>query len=160
MKRRAVEFLAAKLPARFLYPRALIAGLAVALTACHPYTVTLNDHPVYVPPALFAGYEIPDPALRDCVAQTIADGRVTAADQLTRLICTHGEIAEVAGLEVFVGLTELDLSHNNLTHIKTLLRLPRLETVKLTANGRLDCGEARLLATNVGTIQLPAHCTR
>ncbi len=139
---------------------ALAAGLAATLTACHPYTVTINDHPVYVPPALFDDYRIPDPALRDCVAQTIADRQVTAPDQLTRLICTHGEIADVAGLEVFVGLAELDLSHNNLTHIKAILQLPRLETIKLAANDRLDCGEARLLATNVGAIELPAHCAK
>lgn len=135
-------------------------GAALMLTGCHPYTLTLNDYPVYVPPELFADFEVKDTALRECVIQTIVDKHITAAEQLGRLVCTHGDIADVSGLEVFVGLTELSLAHNNLTRVTALLRLPALETVDLSANDKLDCGEARLLATNVGTIRLPPHCTQ
>ena len=60
-------------------------SLLGTLTGCDRYLVTFNEQAVYTPPTLFTGYDINDPALRSCVAQTIVDGRIHRAKNLTIL---------------------------------------------------------------------------
>lgn len=145
------------LRSRWLVP---VIVLASGLNGCDRYIFTVNEQPVHNPPTLFSGYEIVDPALRECVAQTIADQRISRSSELTRLICTHAEIANVLGLEIFSALAEVDLSDNNLQGIEPLLMLSNLTTVDLDDNVHLDCKDAATLASQVKSVHLPKHCTR
>lgn len=160
----------------------MILMTATALTACTGYAVSINDNPVYEPPTLFTDFRIPDPALHDCVQQTIEDRQVTEATQLTQLNCSSAGIRSLAGLSTFTALRAISLNDNRLEEIDTLRSLSRLENlflkdnqiksaepllsllrlkeVDLRGNAALDCRDARQLADNVeGKVRLPEHCT-
>ena len=53
--------------------------------ACSNYDFTLNDKVIYTPDPLFADYEVPDKALRECIKEAINDNLVTAASQLSAI---------------------------------------------------------------------------
>jgi len=105
-----------------------------ALCACADYQFKVNERVVYEPAPLFSGYDIGDAALRDCVAQHIADARITAAAQLEELNCAHAGIADLTGLEIFTGLERLKLSNNAITDAGPLAPLARLNQVYLDGN--------------------------
>lgn len=142
---------------RFLFcwlaPLFLVAG-------CNRYEITLNDQPIHKPPHLFTGYQINDPALRDCVDQTIHDNRITAGDQLTRLVCTHAGIADLRGLEIFGALEILNLADNNLTGVEPLLSLPSLAQLDLSANPGLNCSAGPTLTARGVVVVLPLQCRK
>lgn len=130
------------------------------LAGCNRYEVTLNDQPIHTPPHLFTGYRLEDPALRDCVAQTIHDNHITAGHQLTRLVCTHAGIAELRGLEVFGALEILNLNDNKLTDVEPLLALPSLTQLDLGANPGLNCSTGPALTARGVVVVLPEHCRK
>jgi internalin A len=131
------------------------------LTGCEDYIYTLNEQPVFDPPVLFADYNILDPALKSCIDQAIFDQQATSAGQLTHLNCSSGGIAELTGLEIFTGLTHINLNQNNLVEIKPLLFLPHPMVVNLENNDQLFCADGQLLAKLVSdSIKLPTHCKK
>ncbi len=154
----------------------------LALSACANYDVTLNEKVVYSPPRLFMDFSFADKALQNCVEQTITDQHITKPEQLTRLICTNGEIKNVKGIELFTELRQLNLSNNLLQNIDTLARLPVLQNLALTANkvktvlplvdsaallkldvrnnAMLNCLTAIELMNQLPAlqVQMPAHC--
>jgi Leucine-rich repeat (LRR) protein len=136
-----------------LWPLLLLAG-------CNRYEITLNDQPIHTPPHLFTDYRIEDPALRDCVAQTIYDNRITAGSQLTRLVCTHAGIADLRGLEIFGALEILNLADNNLTGVEPLLSLPSLTQLDLNANPGLNCSAGATLTARGIVVVLPEQCRK
>ncbi|MGK2913976.1 MAG: leucine-rich repeat domain-containing protein [Porticoccaceae bacterium] len=140
---------------RSLLPAILVATL---LGGCDRYIFTVNEQPVYKPPTLFTDYRIVDAALRGCVEQTIADQKISRAGDLTHLICTHAEIGNLEGLEIFSALANLNLADNDLNGIQPLLMLPNLATVDLSNNDHLDCKDAKTLADQVDSVRLPKHC--
>ena len=136
-----------------------LAALGLSITACERYIWTVNEQPVFEPPALFKHYEISDPALAQCVEQVITDQKITQASDLTNLSCTHAGVNSVDGLAIFSGLKILDLSGNNLNEIKPLLFLPYLDTVNLKQNEALACADAEILGKQLtGELTLPQHC--
>lgn len=157
----------------------LLVILLFLLSACQGYDYTINDRVVYSPQPLFDDYAITDVALRRCVEQAIMDGRVTAADQLKALNCSHAGIASTEGISTFQGLMSLKLSDNkirNLVEVGQLLELrslylennaiidavplaglPYLTTLELSGNDDLQCPLAGTLA-RVTTVVLPDHC--
>jgi len=131
------------------------------LNGCEGYLYTFNEQPVFDPPTLFTDYNIPDPALKACVAQAILDQNVTRANLLTNLNCSSAGIAELKGLEIFTGLTHINLDQNNLVEIKPLLFLPYPQLIDLEGNDQLFCADGQLLAKQVSdSVQLPSHCAK
>jgi len=155
--------------------------LTILLYGCENYQVSLNEMPLYEPPGLLTDLAATDPALRDCLDQTIADSKVTQAGQLTSLFCSHAGIKSIAGVQQFTalvlvnladneitsleGLTSLsklsriDLSNNALTELQPLLNLPKLKAVNLAGNKQLRCTDIELLKHKPGlVVQAPEHC--
>ncbi len=126
-----------------------IAACCLFISGCERYTVTVNEKTVYNPPALYSGHKISDAALAACVNQVITDQRITRAEQLTRLNCSHAGVASIEGITAFTGLRFLDLSDNAIGDIKPLLYLPYLETVNLKGNPEFSCQDVELLAKQV-----------
>jgi len=162
---------------------ALFAGLSIALidallvAGCADYAVTFNDRTLYTPPALFRDFSLDDEALRECVTQHIVDGEIASAEALTLLDCSQAGIGNLAGLELFTGLTRVRLSGNAIedvtplaaaTGLKILLladnrisdaaplfTLEALERLDLSGNDRLTC-PAPIPA--IAELTLPDHC--
>jgi hypothetical protein len=163
-----------------------IAGLMlVALIAgCKSYSVSLNNNMVYTPPSLFKDFVIADTQLRACVEQTIVDNRITKAEDLKQLNCSHAGIASLAGLEKFYSIEQLNLSENtlqsiaqlsnfsklkvlilrknNLTSAEPLLHMLALQELDISDNAKLGCGDVKQFAKNThqGNLKLtlPEQC--
>ncbi len=132
--------------------------LPALLAGCNRYQVTFNEQPIHTPPKLFTGYQITDPALRNCVAQTISDGVITAASGLKRLLCSNAGITSLEGLQVFAGLEAVNLANNALTRVDPLLEIPSLTRVDLSGNSGLDCKTATALTARGTATTMPSHC--
>jgi hypothetical protein len=130
----------------------------LGLGGCAEYQITLNEQPIYTPPPLYSQYEVADEALRNCLRQTILDQRITQADQLSRLICRHAGIESLQGLETFVALEELDISHNALRDLSPLQNLPKLRLLRAHDNPELLC-DSLPVSRETLEIMAPAHCT-
>ena len=128
------------------------------LAGCGRYELTFNEQPIHSPAKLVTDYEIPDPALRDCVAQTISDQRVDRIERLHRLTCSNAGITEVTGIDTFVGLEILGLGNNALTTVAPLLALPSLAQLDLSGNPGLECSGLEPLTARGITMKLPEHC--
>ena len=159
---------------------ALLAALSIlsGLSSCGQYSLTLNDQSIYQPTPLFNDYQISDLHLRNCVDQTISDNGITAAAQLQRLVCTSAGIKDLAGLEKFSLLVELNLNdnalhkltglerlskltslslkNNQLTRANELLLLSNLNYLDITENPQLDCNDVQQLSQNQAQ-QKPTH---
>jgi len=120
-------------------------SILTCLKACNKYSVTLNDQSIYQPQPLFNDYQISDPHLHACVAQTISDKAITAAIQLQRLICTNAGIKDLVGLEVFSQLQELNFNDNALNNLKGIDRLSKLTRLSLKNNQLGHASELLLL---------------
>ena len=153
------------------------------LTACG-YAVSVNDNIVYTPPSIFSDYRIADKNLADCIQQTIVDREVTSARDLKRLDCSNAGINSLAGLEIFVGIEELNLAENNLqsldelkqltqlrvlilsnnslTSIAPLLSLLKLQSLDVAGNSRLGCEDLAQLEQNWAelSLTLPARLVK
>ncbi len=159
----------------------LFALAAIFLSACADYQFTVNDKVVYTPAPLFAEYDIPDPALRECVKQHVRDGSMTAAAQLSDLNCSHAGIKSLAGLETFhslqrlklssnalsdlaplaarSGLLELQLDGNQLRSLTPLRGLSELSYLSLLGNPALNCQEiAHFAEIPQLSLEPPQHC--
>lgn len=164
-------------------PSAKIAALLCSLTlsACTGYSFSINENEVYTPPPLFSDYTIADPALRDCVEQSIKDQNVVKAEQLKLLNCSSAGIEDLTGLGRFSHITQLNLANNELRQVGELTRLSRLEElvlrnnrlqsaepllklVRLTkldvrGNPDLECTDLRQMANSLeGEIVIPEQC--
>jgi Leucine-rich repeat (LRR) protein len=111
--------------------------LTVALMlpgACADYQFTINERVVYTPAPPFADYTIDDGALNECVKQTVLDGSITAAAQLTELNCSHAGVSTLLGIEVFSHIERLKLSNNSITDLAPLATLARLQVLHVEEN--------------------------
>jgi len=166
--------------------RYAICGLLfVALIAgCKNYSVSLNDNVVYTPPSLFKDFAITDSNLRACVEQTIIDNRISKAEELKQLNCSHAGITSLAGLEKFYSIEQLNLSENtlqsitqlsnftqlkvlilrknNLTNAEPLLGMLALHELDISNNPKLSCGDIKQFARNAAQrnlkLTLPEQC--
>ena len=153
----------------------------LALAGCADYRFTVNERVVYSPAPLFKAFDVPDPALRACLKQHIADASVTAAEALTELNCSHAGVSDLAGLQVFSHLVRLKMSSNaisdlafladmsalqvlylddnRLRDINTLRGLAELEYLNLAKNDGIDCRQLEFFQP-VSSLELvpPEHC--
>ncbi|MEE4661592.1 MAG: hypothetical protein V2J89_14065 [Halieaceae bacterium] len=160
----------------------IAALLACAMTGgCADYQFTVNEKVLYRPAPLFVDYQIADAALLQCINQHIEDARITSAEQLTALNCSHAGIEKLDGIETFTGLTHLKLTGNAITDSTALAALPALRELALDANRittaepllplqtlasldlrdneGMDCGAAAILAARPTLeLRLPAQC--
>ncbi len=122
----------------------LIAGLLlITVSGCADYKFTVNDRVVYTPAPLFSDYEIPDEALRECVVVHIQEARITAADQLDTLNCSHAGVTDLSGLQVFKQLTRLKLSNNRIEAVNALVDMTALLALYLDDNAVKTVAELR-----------------
>jgi Leucine-rich repeat (LRR) protein len=150
---------------------------ALLLAGCADYAVTFNDRTLYTPPALYRDFSLDDEALRECVTQHIVDGEITSAEALTLLDCSQAGIGNLAGLELFTGLTRVRLSgnaiedvtplaaatgleilllaNNRISDPTPLFALEALERLDLSGNDRLTCPST---VPAIAELILPAHC--
>ena len=154
-------------------------ALYTCLAGCETYDITVNDRLVYTPEQLFTDYKIEDSALSECVDQVIVDAKITSANKLTTLNCSHSTISSLAGLATFTGLTRLKLSSNDIRNLLELQALTSLQELYLDNNVIVDpvplydltqlqvldlSGNATLQCPNTGAmlgieaLELPAHC--
>jgi len=143
--------------------------------------MTLNDTVVYTPPQVFTDFTTEDSNLRNCLDQAITDQKVTHASELRRLSCSHAGITSLKGIEIFLGIEELQLSHNKLTQLKPLallsqlkvllvdhntlknipevLTLGKLEFLDSQNNPSLECQDLKQLSSSfTGELKLPKQC--
>lgn len=154
------------------------------LAGCKTYSVSVNNNLVYTPPSIFKNFSIADANLRACVEQTILDKRITKAEELKQLNCSHAGIKSLAGLEAFYAIEQLNLAENalqsitplttisalkvlilrknNLTNAEPLLHLMALQEVDVSENENMNCRDLTQLATNFAhdklKLTLPQHC--
>ncbi|UTF61061.1 leucine-rich repeat domain-containing protein [Gilvimarinus sp. DA14] len=165
--------------------KTLIRAAALTLIGgCSQYDISVNDNVVYTPKPLLKESSISDENLKTCIEQAIQDRKVTAVSQLTRLQCSHAGVTNLAGLERYFAIAELDLADNQITDISTLGRLgkltllhlennhisdaaPLLSLIKLTdvnleGNSDVQCRDLQqvkqAVTENNGSILLPEHC--
>jgi len=144
--------------------------LLASIAGCKSYSVSLNNNVVYTPLPLFKDFAIADTHLSNCVEQTINDKKITKAEDLKQLNCSHAGITSIAGLEKFYSLEELNLAENNLqsisalrnfsklqililrknnlTSAEPLLGLLALRELDISENTKLACGDLKQLAAN------------
>lgn len=138
---------------------ALLMVSTATLYGCDRYLVSLNYNPIYVPPPLYADFEVLDEALDTCIRQTIADQRVRKVEQLVTLRCSNAGIRTLEGLEHFAWLQKLDLSANQISNAVALRKLPHLQYLKLTENPELNCAELpRADTPTAPELLAPQHC--
>jgi hypothetical protein len=163
-----------------------LCGLLVILliAGCKTYSVSLNNKVVYTPAPLFKDYIIDDAHLRSCVEQTINDEKITKAEDLKQLNCSHAGIKSLVGLEKFYRIEQLNLAENalqsiaplsnfsqlrvlilrknNLTSAEPLLHMLALRELDVSDNAKLSCGDLKQVAANFhqGDLKLilPQQC--
>ena len=138
-----------------------LAALLMAVSGCDRYRVTVNERVISEPGRVLASVDVADDALKACIEQTARDRQIRTTDQLRTLVCTHGGIRDLEGIQVFSKLGTLNLANNELTTIAPLLFLGSLESVNLEGNGELDCGEVKSLQKQLpgdATLIAPGHC--
>ncbi len=158
---------------------------AIFLVAgCKTYSVSLNNNVVYTPAPLFKDFVIDDVHLRNCVEQTITDEKITKAENLKQLNCSHAGIRSLNGLEKFHQIEQLNLAENalqsiaplsnfsqlrvlilrknNLTSAEPILRMLALRELDISDNAKLSCGDLKQAAANFhkGDLKLvlPEQC--
>jgi len=134
---------------------------------------------VYTPEPLFTDFNVPDPALRECIREAINDSKASSANEVSSLSCSGSGIETLAGLSTFTELEQLTLSSNNIADISELAaltvlqtayldnnqiidavplyQLPALHRVDLSSNPNLLCPASGSLL-RVETVTLPEHC--
>ena len=112
----------------------VLAGLA----ACSDFDVKVNERRVYNTQPLFEGFDIPDEALKSCVSEAIASGRISSAAQLKELNCRGMGIVDLAGIGTFTGLERLRLSENSISNLTALTPLSSLQELYLDRNQVVD----------------------
>jgi Leucine-rich repeat (LRR) protein len=112
----------------------LLTTALMLLGGCADYQFTINDQVVYTPAPLFAEYTIEDSALNECVKQSVLDGSITAATELTELNCSHAGVSSLLGIEAFSHIERLKLSNNAITDLAPLATLARLQALHIEDN--------------------------
>lgn len=112
-------------------------SLAIGLSACHQYPLTLNGNRLDAPP-LLSGFNLADKYLNACVNEHIFDQHITRAEQLSELNCAQRSIRSLQGLEFFPHLLKLRLNNNPIVSFKPLLALSNLEQLEVSDNPS-DC---------------------
>jgi len=108
--------------------------LVLILQACGSYTVNLNDLRLYTPPPLLSELAIPDPNLAICLKQLIIDQQVRKPEDLKIVNCTHADIGEITGLQVFTHLQRINLNDNQISDLSPLADMVHLRVLLLTNN--------------------------
>ena len=125
----------------------LIAAMAVT-------TANAQVHPVV---GIQDVVSIPDAELEAVLREVleVPDGAITVdkMNELTRLAASHGEIADLTGLEHAVNLVELYLNYTDVSDISALQHLKNLEVLELSSTYVSDISALENL-TNLESLNL------
>ena len=122
----------------------LVAGLLFSVmmqtgcTALEQYDITINNVAVYEPVPSPPLQGIEDPALEDCLKQTLEDAQASEPNTLERLNCSDAGISILTGLEQFQNIRSLKLSGNRIRNLLVLERLTKLQQLWLDGNDIVD----------------------
>ncbi len=163
---------------RYLSPYLLCVAFLL-LGACESYDFSVNENVVYSPAPLFSDFEAADSTLQQCLVEAVAGGKITQANQLKTLNCSHAGVTDLAGIETFTGISRLKLSSNSIRNIRPLatltvleilllddntlidtiplIELPALRELDLSGNPELLCPASSSLVA-LESLTLPAHC--
>jgi Leucine-rich repeat (LRR) protein len=155
--------------------------LLMAIAGCSDLDFKINETTVYSPRPLLTDFEVADAALQACLEQAIIDQKATVASELLSLNCSHAQITNLDGLELFNGLIQLRLSSNQIRNLAPLVPMSSLESLylennliidpvplyellslailDLSGNPSLQCPSAQALL-KLEEITLPEHCQR
>lgn len=138
---------------------AVILTAAVLTSSCSRYAVTLNNQPLYTPPPLLRNLQVTDPALQNCLTQTITDKNITRAEQLDRLSCSYGGIESLEGISQFTALRQLDISFNPLNDVSPLFGLTELKQLDIEGVDHIECSQVqRLVERGVKVMGVSVRC--
>ena len=136
-----------------------ILGAVLLVVSCSGYQLTFNEKVIYSPPTIYSAYTVQDSALHSCLAQTLADKKISKQEQLQTLNCAYAGITDLTGLSHFKSLKTINLSNNKIVDIKPLLLLGQLENLNLTANPSIPCDDLKALQELVsGIFNPPKQC--
>lgn len=91
-----------------------------------------------------ADVSLPDPVLQQCIDDAAAAGNLVEVIELTTLSCAG--VSDATGLDIFFGITSLDLAGNTLTSLQPILALANLQFLDISGNPSLPCEEIDILA--------------
>lgn len=112
----------------------LLALLSLSLIACGNFDVAVNDRTVQTAQPVFSDFDVPDDALRQCLARAISRGGIRAVSALTDLNCSNAGISAIDGLATFTGLLKFRLSFNSVDTIVGIESLTTLQELYLDNN--------------------------
>jgi len=169
----------AKLPMRQLCVLVIL-----SLTACEtPFTVSVNNQPVYDPDGRQASQTVVDADLQGCINLALRQQKLNDAADITVLSCANSQITGLENIGRLRSLRFLDVSNNNIVNItpledlhqlgglnlmnnriidvSPLLNISSLATVSLSGNDNIPCEQLRLLELKLGNnLTRPANCKR
>jgi Leucine-rich repeat (LRR) protein len=119
--------------------RYIFLAISLILAGCANYSFDINNNEVYSPPRLFSAFDIADPGLEDCIRQTVSDQKITSAESLENLTCSHAGIISLDGLSQFSRLVSINLRANQIQNVDELLQLTHLRDLDLTDNPISSC---------------------
>lgn len=164
-----------------LDPKRFFPFFLLLLASCSDYSLTINDNLVYDPPRIFTNFSLSDLDLQRCADQTIKEMAITTAAAVTSLLCPEKGIHTLNGVSIFSELKIFGLENNQLSDIKPLANLKKLEQLNLAGNEledisalqgltqlqylnlqqnpKLNCQQlAKIRLSKGGEILRPDHC--
>ncbi len=121
---------------RFLSLRTAL--MCCLLSACRPYTITLNNNVVYSPNASLRNAVLQDPGLQACLNQALARNEQTDPATVTLLACPGAGVRNLVGIEALANLEQLELGDNAITNLSPLVPLKKLRVLGLRNNATGD----------------------
>jgi Leucine-rich repeat (LRR) protein len=91
-----------------------------------------------------ADVSLADAILQQCIDDAAAAGNLVDVAELTTLSCAG--VSDVTGLDIFSGITSLDLAGNTLSSLQAILALNGLQFLDISGNPSLPCDEIDILA--------------
>jgi hypothetical protein len=109
-------------------------ALGLALGACQPYTVTLNNNVLYTPNAALRAAVVRDAGLQGCLNLALQRSGQDDPAALTQLACAGAGVRTLDGIAALINLEQLELSDNEVSSLSPLLPLEKLRVLNLRNN--------------------------
>ena len=118
----------------------LISLIAFYVSCSQPFTVSVNNQPVYDPTGRLISDEVINAELQGCINLALRQQNVADPTELTVLSCANSGISNLERIGQLVQLRFLDLANNSITNITPLEELQQLGGINLSENLVTDIG--------------------